>query len=231
MRAAAGLAGILPRVKRLVPCLLLLALVACASHRAAPAPAPALDRRVANLHAFARLYGVVRWFHPSDAAAAIDWNRFAIDGARAVVDAPNAGALRDDLVRLFAPVAPTLRIRARLRAPRRRARASSGGPGWPRCGRVGAPGLRRQRSGQRLRQQAAPSGDHPGQAQRLRVDGADRGRHPVPGDGHPAARQGPRRAGRVGRDVDASRPSWRDRVLRQHDGPPGDVDGVDRGRD
>jgi hypothetical protein len=50
--------------------------------------------RVANLHTFARLYGVVRWFHPSDAAAAIDWDRFAIEGARRAIDASSASALR-----------------------------------------------------------------------------------------------------------------------------------------
>jgi C-terminal processing protease CtpA/Prc len=66
--------------------------------------------RVANLHAFARLYGVVRWFHPSDAAAAIDWDRFAIDGAHRVVDAPDARALRAALTELFAPIAPTVTI-------------------------------------------------------------------------------------------------------------------------
>ena len=38
---------------------------------AAPATGSA-PPRVANLHAFARLYGVLRWFHPSDAAAELD---------------------------------------------------------------------------------------------------------------------------------------------------------------
>jgi hypothetical protein len=37
---------------------------------------------------------VVRWFHPSDAAAAIDWDRFAIEGARRAIDASSASALR-----------------------------------------------------------------------------------------------------------------------------------------
>lgn len=67
---------------------------------------------MANLHAFARLYGVVRWFHPSDAAAAIDWDRFAIDGARRVIDARDSDELREDLRALFAPIAPTMRIGA-----------------------------------------------------------------------------------------------------------------------
>ena len=44
------------------------------------AEAPALQ----NLCAFTRLYGYVRYFHPSDAASATDWERFAIYGARQV---------------------------------------------------------------------------------------------------------------------------------------------------
>ena len=70
-----------------------------------------MPQRVANLHSFARLYGVVRWFHPSDAAAAIDWDHFAIDGARRVIDASDADALRVRLADLFALIAPTVQIR------------------------------------------------------------------------------------------------------------------------
>src|ERR1041384_4599289 len=71
--------------------------------------AGAIDaRRVANLHAFARLYGVVRWFHPSDAAARIDWDRFAIAGVRSVIDASDARSLRGKLEALFAAIAPTV---------------------------------------------------------------------------------------------------------------------------
>jgi Peptidase family S41 len=65
---------------------------------------------VANLHTFARLYGVLRWFHPSDAATIVDWDRFAIDGARRVVAVRNAHALRLELVALIAPFAPTVGI-------------------------------------------------------------------------------------------------------------------------
>ena len=35
-----------------------------------------------NLYTFARLYGYVRHFHPSDAAAVADWDNLAIYGAR-----------------------------------------------------------------------------------------------------------------------------------------------------
>ena len=46
------------------------ALVFAVACRPGSTTTPAQDatgpRRVANLHAFARVYGVVRWFHPSD---------------------------------------------------------------------------------------------------------------------------------------------------------------------
>ena len=89
------------------------AVLASACHPGAGAKAsspPAAPDRVANLHAFARLYGVVRWFHPSDAAAAADWERCAIDGARRVVDAPSPAALRTALLEVFRPVAPTVQV-------------------------------------------------------------------------------------------------------------------------
>jgi hypothetical protein len=68
---------------------------------------------VASLRAFARLYGVIRWFHPSDAAAAIDWDRVAVEGVRRVIDPPDASALRTSLDQIFTPIAPTVHIAAR----------------------------------------------------------------------------------------------------------------------
>jgi hypothetical protein len=82
----------------------------------APVPAPAPPalpaRERANLEAFARLYGVLRFFHPSDEAAATDWARFAVAGVRAVRSAPDDAALAAALRDLIAPVAPTARILA-----------------------------------------------------------------------------------------------------------------------
>lgn len=77
-----------------------------------PIASAAVATRVTNLHAFARLYGVLRWFHPSDAAAAIEWDRFAIEGVRHVIDAPDARALRAALGDLIAPIAPTVQLAA-----------------------------------------------------------------------------------------------------------------------
>ena len=90
---------------------MLFASVACRGGSAGvTSPVTIASPRVTNLHAFARLYGVVRWFHPSDAAAAIDWDRFAIEGARRIMDAPDAHALRTRLTELFVPIAPTAHI-------------------------------------------------------------------------------------------------------------------------
>ena len=36
--------------------------------------------KVENLKTFAKLYGYVKYFHPADEAANIDWNKFAIFG-------------------------------------------------------------------------------------------------------------------------------------------------------
>lgn len=63
-------------------------------------PAPEVE----NVTAFARLYGVVRWFYPSDAAATLDWNRFAVEGVRTVRAARTPAELEVALERLFAPL-------------------------------------------------------------------------------------------------------------------------------
>lgn len=66
--------------------------------------------QVDHLRAFALLYGHVRWFHPSDEAADIPWDDFAVLGAERVRDVRGSAALRAELERLFAPIAPTLRL-------------------------------------------------------------------------------------------------------------------------
>ncbi len=67
-------------------------------------------KKVENIIAFAKLYGFVRWFHPSDEAQQIDWDRFACYGVKTVDSAPNSEALKDSLLKLFLPLAPTLEI-------------------------------------------------------------------------------------------------------------------------
>lgn len=76
----------------------------------APTPESArpLDERgLSNLVAFARAYGDLRFFHPSDESAAADWEDLAWKGVRAVEDAPSPAVLAQRLQRLFMPIAPT----------------------------------------------------------------------------------------------------------------------------
>jgi hypothetical protein len=76
----------------------------------AAAVAPSQADSVANLRAFARLYGYVRFFHPSDEASSIDWNRFAVLGAGRVVGCADAKGLRTALIGLFSPLAPSVQV-------------------------------------------------------------------------------------------------------------------------
>jgi hypothetical protein len=77
----------------------------------APEAARALTpRALDNEIAFAKLLGYVRHFHPSDQAAATDWDDFAIAGARSVENAADAAALAAKLTALFEPIAPTVRV-------------------------------------------------------------------------------------------------------------------------
>jgi hypothetical protein len=71
---------------------------------------PLEPRGLENLVAFARLTGLVRYFHPSDQAASTDWNRFALVGVASVEKATGPEDLAHALTTLFLPIAPTLRI-------------------------------------------------------------------------------------------------------------------------
>jgi hypothetical protein len=63
-----------------------------------------------NLTAFARLLGYVRFFHPSDQAAAADWGQVAIAGVQRIEDAGSPSELASSLQDFFQPLAPTLRV-------------------------------------------------------------------------------------------------------------------------
>ncbi|MCS3650238.1 C-terminal processing protease CtpA/Prc [Salinibacter ruber] len=71
---------------------------------------PPRGEQVENLRAFATLYGYVRYFHPSDAAANTDWDAFAIHGVRQAKNAANRAELRAELEALFEPIAPTIQL-------------------------------------------------------------------------------------------------------------------------
>ena len=77
---------------------------------AAPYRQTLTDRGVANLAAFARLFGYIRDFHPTDEAARTDWDILAIAGVEAVESAEGSRQLASTLNKFFARMAPTLRV-------------------------------------------------------------------------------------------------------------------------
>jgi C-terminal processing protease CtpA/Prc len=80
---------------------------------------PLTERGLENAVAFTRLLGYVRYFHPSDQAAATDWNAFAAAGMRAVEGALDPARLAAVLDSLFRPIAPTVAVHVGV--PRERA--------------------------------------------------------------------------------------------------------------
>lgn len=76
----------------------------------ATSPRPLEHRALENLVAFTRLFGYVRYFHPSSEAARSDWNEMAVSGVCAVESAATAAELVSALNDLFHPIAPTVRI-------------------------------------------------------------------------------------------------------------------------
>jgi hypothetical protein len=63
-----------------------------------------------NIEAFARLFGYVRFFHPSSESAGCNWNQIAINGVQAVKDAVNDRDLAQKLQLFFSPIAPAVRV-------------------------------------------------------------------------------------------------------------------------
>ncbi|GAA4900851.1 hypothetical protein GCM10023311_28140 [Flaviramulus aquimarinus] len=61
-----------------------------------------------NLKTFAKAYGYVKYFHPSDEASAIDWNSFAAYGAEQIVKCQSKTEVINTLNSLFKPIAPSV---------------------------------------------------------------------------------------------------------------------------
>ncbi len=68
------------------------------------------SQEILNVRVFTKLYGYVKYFHPSDEASQIDWDKFAIYGTERVKSAQNSEELKSILEELFLPIAPTIQI-------------------------------------------------------------------------------------------------------------------------
>ena len=70
----------------------------------------ASQQEIDHVAAFARLYGVVRYFYPGDAGVTVDWNRFAVYGVARVRRATDTATLETALGELFTPLGPGIEI-------------------------------------------------------------------------------------------------------------------------
>jgi hypothetical protein len=68
------------------------------------------EQVIQNLRTFTKLYGYVKYFHPSDEATELDWDKFAVYGAAEVKEARDKNELLKVLEDLFYPLAPTIEI-------------------------------------------------------------------------------------------------------------------------
>lgn len=65
------------------------------------------QQQIDNLKTFAKTYGYVKYFHPSDEAASIDWNSFAVHGVEQIEKCSSQQELITTLDQLFHPIAPS----------------------------------------------------------------------------------------------------------------------------
>ena len=70
----------------------------------------AAQQEIDHVAAFARLYGVVRYFYPGDAGVTVDWNRFAVHGVARARRATDTATLETALRELFTPLGPGIEI-------------------------------------------------------------------------------------------------------------------------
>src|SRR5690554_7966818 len=66
------------------------------------------QEKVNHLKVFAKAYGYVKYFHPSDEASEIDWNSFAAYGANEILKCNNTEEVIATLNSLFKPIAPSV---------------------------------------------------------------------------------------------------------------------------
>lgn len=64
--------------------------------------------KIENLKTFAKAYGYIKYFHPSDGSSELDWKRFAAFGASRVLNCRNEEELIGELRGIFVPIAPTV---------------------------------------------------------------------------------------------------------------------------
>ena len=68
------------------------------------------DNEANNLMTYAKVYGYVKYFHPSDEAVSIDWAKFSAFGAKEIEKCRTKSQMINTLNRLFNPIAPSVKF-------------------------------------------------------------------------------------------------------------------------
>jgi hypothetical protein len=68
------------------------------------------NKKVKNQMTFAKAYGYVKYFHPSDEASNIDWAKFSAFGANEIEKCRSNVQVVKTLNKLFSPIAPSVRF-------------------------------------------------------------------------------------------------------------------------
>lgn len=89
-------------------CIFLQALALLITHQATAQVSK--EQKVSNLNTFAKVYGYVRYFHPSEEAFRVNWDQFLYYGVKEIENAGNSEILKEKLKSLFNPIAPSVLI-------------------------------------------------------------------------------------------------------------------------
>jgi hypothetical protein len=76
------------------------------------------SKKVDNLRTFAKAYGYVKYFHPSDEVADINWAKFSSYGAKEIEKCSSTEQVVETLKRLFCPIAPSVRFSVSQNEPK-----------------------------------------------------------------------------------------------------------------
>ena len=71
---------------------------------------PDISQKIENLKTFSKIYGYIKYFHPSDEAFGLDWDKFSIYAANKVLKCETNEAFVKIIDSLFSPIAPSIRF-------------------------------------------------------------------------------------------------------------------------
>lgn len=71
---------------------------------------PDISQEIENLKTFNKIYGYVKYFHPSDEAFQLDWDKFSIYAVNKVLQCETNEAFVKTIDSLFSPIAPSIRF-------------------------------------------------------------------------------------------------------------------------